>query len=120
MTLAYDAFDKATRHFEAYAILLNGKAVGRVVIKYGNAATAFVQVWGAEMVIGRATGYGYDKATAAVEAAATKLRKFSPYEEAGRKAIACFDRAFADKGAGGARWPSRLEAEGLTICNVIG
>ena len=46
MTDIYDKFDAATRAFEAYAILRDGKPVGRIVIKFGNAATAYVQVWG--------------------------------------------------------------------------
>ena len=65
----YDKFDAATRDMTAQALLMDGKAVGRIVIKFGAAATAYVQIWGAPMATGRATGYGYDKASAAVMAA---------------------------------------------------
>lgn len=115
----YSKFDAATREVTAQALLFNGQPVGRIVIKYGNAATAFVQIWGAPMATARATGYGYDKASAAVMDAIGKLAE-TPDE---RDAIACqaFERIkrIASDWKGGTRYASALEAAGFTIANVI-
>jgi hypothetical protein len=116
----YAAFDKATNSFSASALILNGKVAGRIVIKFGAAATAYVQVWGVEMASGRATGYGYDKASAAVEAAVAKLRldKANERDDEGRAALAALLSAFSTRDDG-ARYTSRLEAAGFTLANVI-
>ena len=49
MTQIYDQFDSATRGISAVALIRDGRSVGRVVLKFGNAATAYVQLWGATM-----------------------------------------------------------------------
>lgn len=116
----YQQFDKATANFTAAALILNGKVAGRVVIKYGAAATAYVQVWGVEMASGRATGYGYDKATAAVDAAVAKLRlvKAPEHDVEAQAALAALLSAFNTRDDG-TRYTSRLEAAGFTLANVI-
>jgi hypothetical protein len=73
----YAAFEKATGHMTALAIVKDGQAVGRIIIKPGRDGaarlTAYVQVWGAPMVAGYARGYGYDKRGAALSSALCKL-----------------------------------------------
>lgn len=115
----YEKFDKATAQFEACALLREGKPVGRVVIKYGNAATAFVQIWGAPMATGRATGYGYDKGSAAVMAAIDNLT-VQP-DRCDEEATAAFAAiiAAAQSWDGGTRWRNVLKAAGFTIAGVI-
>lgn len=120
MTDTYDKFDRATRDFTACALLWQDVPVGRVVIKFGNAATAYVQIWGAPMATGRATGYGYDKASAAVMAAIARLDQAPSYPADSpechtynmvRNAVATWN--------GGTRWDDVLRAAGFTIANVI-
>jgi len=121
MTDIYTQFDKATVSLTAAALVLDGEAVGRVVVKYGAAATAYVQVWGAAMAKGRATGYGYDKTTAAIADAVRHLilASVSAGDTQAHDAMTRVLSAFADGGAGGERWDTRLRAAGFTVCNVI-
>lgn len=115
----YSKFDAATRNMTAQALLLDGKAVGRIVIKHGAAATAYVQIWGAPMATARATGYGYDKATQAVMSA---IGRFDPSEapQDSPCALAWMRiRSMAKAWDGGTRYASALEAAGFTVCNVI-
>jgi hypothetical protein len=74
----YTAFDKATGYMTAFAILKGGEAVGRVIIRPGRDGaarlTAYAQVWGAPMVEGYASGYGYDKRGKALSSALQKLQ----------------------------------------------
>ena len=117
MTDTYGKFDTATRDISAYALLLDGKPVGRIVIKFGAAATAYVQIWGAPMATARATGYGYDKATQAVMDAIGRLQNDDcPVDE-----YKAFDRirAVAAQWKGGARYQTALENAGFTLATVI-
>lgn len=119
MTQIYEKFDAATRNITAQALLFDGKPVGRIVIKHGAAATAYVQVWGASMASARATGYGYDKASAAVMSAILALpdapdKADSLASDAHRKLVVA-----ADYWNGGTRYATALENVGFTVCNVI-
>jgi hypothetical protein len=62
----------------ALAIMKDGQAIGRIIIKPGRDGaarlTAYVQVWGAPMVAGYASGYGYDKRGKALSSALQKLQ----------------------------------------------
>jgi hypothetical protein len=120
MTTIYEQFDAATRSFTAYAILSDGEAVGRVVIKFGTAVTAYVQVWGMPMTKGRAGGGGYDRATAAVSAALQKidLRDAAYPDPKATATVTKILEAFAGKG--GERWTSILEGAGFVLANVTG
>ena len=73
----YAAFEKATGHMTALAIVKDGQAIGRIIIKPGRDGaarlTAYAQVWGAPRVVGYARGYGYDKRGAALSSALCKL-----------------------------------------------
>jgi hypothetical protein len=112
-------FDAAFRNVSAYALIFDGKAVGRVVVKYGNAATAYVQVWGVPMTTARATGYGYDKESAAVIDA---IKRFSPSEAPADAAGALAwmrARSTAAAWSGSANWRNALEAAGFTVATVI-
>ena len=73
----YAAFEKATGYMTALAIVKDGQAIGRIIIKPGRDGaarlTAYVQVWGAPMAKGYSNGYGYDKRGAALSQALRKL-----------------------------------------------
>lgn len=122
MTVIYDQFDKATAQVGAYAILKDGKFVGRVVFKYPRDGAGrlycYLQAWGATMVRGFASGGGYDKRTAAFEDAARKLQKDSVPSD-----VQALDTVFAflDVAAenSGERWDRRLETRGYVVACVI-
>ena len=122
MSEVYKQFDKATSQFTAQALLLNGEPVGRIIVKFGNAATAYVQLWGAPMASARATGYGYDKASAAIMSAIKRMcaDEYLPHDddktacEAHAKLTAC-----AIMWDGGTRYTNAIETAGLTVTNVI-
>ena len=112
----YEAFNTATQAFTAVALVRDGQAVGRVVIKHGGASvTAYVQVWGIDMARGRATGGGYDKASAAVSAAVDSMTAASSNPEASRCADVIKSCDF-DSGYG---WERVLSDAGFTIARVI-
>lgn len=115
----YDKFDAATRAFEAYALLRDGKPVGRIVIKFGNAATAYVQVWGAPMATGGATVYGYDKASSAVMAAICNMAEGpSEVDVSAWDAFGAL-RAVEANWRGGTDYCHALEAAGFTLAVVM-
>jgi hypothetical protein len=115
---AYEKFDAATRNMTAQALIFDGRAVGRIVIKHGNAANAFVQVWGAPMATARATGYGYDRNSAAVMAAISKLAECPNANDA--IAYEAFNRirAIAADWNGGTRYENALEAAGFHVSTI--
>ena len=116
---SYSKFDTAFRNVSAYALIFGGEPVGRVVVKYGNAATAYVQVWGAPMATARATGYGYDKESHAVIDA---IKRFDPSEAPAHAhgALAWMRaRSTAEAWNGSTHWHDALEAAGFTVATVI-
>lgn len=119
MTDIYEKFDKATGNISAYALLWQGKPVGRIVIKFGAAATAYVQIWGAPMSSARATGYGYDKVSVAVMAAIARMNDWpSGQDEPALLAFARLQEARTHWN-GSTRFTDAIERAGLTIANVI-
>lgn len=117
MTKVYDQFDRATANILAVAILLDGAAVGRVVIKFGASATAFVHLTGSEMSTARAGGGGYDKASAAVRGAIEKLDE--TIADTKRAALISGLKAAEKAEGGGADWTTVFARAGFTIANVI-
>lgn len=115
----YKKFDSATQNYTAQALLYDGKPVGRIVIKFGNAATAFVQIWGAPMATARATGHGYDKASAAVMAAISALPAAPDERDTDASAAHKALWLVADGWKGGTRYTTALESAGFTVANVI-
>ena len=116
---AYTRFDTATKNISARALVLDGHPVGRVVMKHGAALRAFVQLWGGSIVEGRATGGNYDRATAAIEAAAQKIagqeQTRDPIWKDARERFCATIAGMKD----GERWESALERAGWIVVNVI-
>ena len=74
----YKTFDKATANTSAYCLVTeSGDNFGRVIFKHGNSGNVrcFLQIWGYEMQLGQAGGYGYDKHSASFQVAAMKLKR---------------------------------------------
>lgn len=88
---------------------------------YDQHAKHFAHWLGTEMVRGSASGYGYDKATAAL---ADAMRKWPTWTEDGNAFGAeqsagfnAFRLALAHDG--GQRWDSALRAAGFTVLQVV-
>ena len=113
----YEDFDRATAGFSAYAILSDGSAIGRVIIRRKVAVTAYFQIWGAAMVKGQARGGGYDMATAAIENAVEKLEK--PDRIYAHDHWSDIRQVMSDPKRDGETWTRRLEDMGFEIANVI-
>lgn len=77
MTTIYEKHEKAFNLIRAGALVVNGQQVGKLSFKYPvrgeGRVTCFLHLHGYAMVSGTASGYGYDKTTAAFEAACKKL-----------------------------------------------
>src|SRR4051812_8286161 len=73
----YDQHKAAFANVSAFVVLKDGERVATVAIKFPRDGAgrlyAYVHWIGLEMVRGSATGYGYDKRSAAVSSAAGKL-----------------------------------------------
>lgn len=117
MSRIYEQFDAAFRNVSAFAILKDGRHVANIALKHGEAVTAYVHYIGLEMTTARAGGGGYDRATAAIEAAARKT-KGGDAPKATQLNGDAFIGVLMDK-TSGTRWSSALEAAGYTVCNVI-
>ena len=122
----YDRHDAAFRRVAAYAIAQDGRHVANVKIKFPEDGAgrlyAYVHWLGSEMVRGYAGGYGYDKSTAAVSAAAHKLadvlaRPVERYKGDTRDHAAGFLAAITPDG--GATWHDRVRAAGFDVWQVV-
>ena len=116
--MIYDQFDKATAQVSAYAILApNGDYAARVVFKYPRDGAGrlycYFQAFGAQMVRGSATGYGYDKTHAAMESACMAYAKATEKAAHGAN-IADAMNASND----GKRWQHVVEDAGYRVLNV--
>lgn len=132
MTSIYETFDKTFARVSASVVLHKGDVVAKIAFKFpadgAGRLTVYVHWIGAEMVKGTASGYGYDKRTAAVANAARKLADvFKAYEaqmvefkgdpEKTRTAREAFRTALiADTGK---RWDDRLTDAGFVVITAV-
>lgn len=116
----YEEFDRATGRLAAHAIFKGSQPVGRIVFKHGGSCRAFVQVWGAPMVIGRAFGGGYDRETESVRLAVAAMHPPAA-DILGPRAAPEIERwRVAMSGDSGEGWRHRLESAGYTVQHVTG
>ncbi len=77
MSDIYAQHDAAFKNVSSYAIVKDGEMVAKISFKFPRAGAgrlyAYVHWVGVEMVRGQASGYGYDKRSAAVASAVSKL-----------------------------------------------
>ena len=81
----YEQHAAAFRNVAAYIVTRNGERVANISVKFPKDGAgrlhAYAHWIGAEMVRGMASGYGYDKKSAALADAARKFMKRPDYEE---------------------------------------
>jgi len=68
-----DKHNKAFKNVKAGVLVKDGKHVGTLAFKHGaSRVTCYLHLFGSQMVSGIASGYGYDKTTAAFVAACNR------------------------------------------------
>ena len=127
----YDMHDKAFSQVSAFVVLDKGERVATIAFKFprdgAGRLSVFVHWIGAEMVHGTASGYGYDKRSAACSAAAKKLPAVFAAYDAQRREYGCkIDdeerreafRAGLDKDDGH-YWNHQLEKAGFRVIQAV-
>ena len=119
----YKTFARVTARIRSHAILKYGEPVGFVFVHYpadgAGRLKAFLHLYGLPMAYGSATGYGYDKATAAVYAAVKSMevddREIKEVGAEGmeaRRIARLMQDTFTD---GGHDYARQMEDQGLTL-----
>ena len=128
-TNIYDQHRASFPQVSAYVIAREGKRVATIAIKFPRDGAgrlyAYVHFIGAPMVRGFAGGYGYDKTSAAVTNAASKLTLSqsiwpdgTPHYSEGEVALhALFHDTLARDG--GQDWDSRLRDAGFDVWQAV-
>lgn len=121
MINVYDQHDAAFKCVSAYAVLDGaGEYVGKVLFKHPKDGAGrlycYMQVFGAPMVRGFATGGGYDKRSASAHVAAKRLTVDGSLDPKTQASVAAFRGAIKDEGA---RWDDDLIRAGFRVLTVI-
>ena len=121
----YEMHEKAFAHVSAFVIMRDGKRVATIAFKFPRDGAgrlyAYVHWLGEPMVRGHASGYGYDKRSAACSDAARKLTP--PEDDATQAAtervtawLAFRDNLRRDDGS---TWERALERAGFTVWQAV-
>lgn len=123
MSNIYDQFDAAFKGVQGY-VILNGanEKIALVAFKQSphgmGRVYCYLHVIGVPMVRGYASGYGYDKHTAAAAAAAPKVEKRAPgWRPDHTETVEAIQAALAKDG--GNRWDRELENRGFKVLQAI-
>lgn len=115
----YDQHDKAFPHVSAYVVMRDGARVATIAFRYPRDGASrlwcYLHWLGLPMVRGYAAGYGYDKRSAAIEAAARAIKP-TP-EKAVSEGLAAFNAAVSDCGGWG--WDSKLRDAGFEVLQAV-
>jgi hypothetical protein len=116
----YTQHDAAFRKVEAFVIVKGGERVATIAFKHPASGEgrlyAYVHWFGIEMVRGLASGYGYDKRTAACASAANQM-KGEPATPDSHSDWEAFRSALALNG--GHHWDSALRNAGFTVWQAV-
>lgn len=116
----YVQHDAAFRLVSAYVILKDGVCVATVGLKFpkdgAGRLQAYVHWLGTPMVRGTAGGYGYDKRSAAIANAVSKMVTGTHLETGDGPARQFYDALAMDSGD---YWDGRLRKAGFTVQQVV-
>ena len=124
----YDYHQSAFSTVSAWVVLDNkskgrGNLAAKVSIKRASCPTAYVQFLGLSMQRATAKGYGYDRDSAAVEAATRKIALPDAFEESKYWDVDLLDRynrfKTAIREAHGAHWYHALERKGFSVIQAV-
>lgn len=113
----YDQHAKSFANVEAHVVLLDGERFATVAFKYPKDGAgrlyAYVHVFSFQMVRGSATGYGYDKRTAACSSA---MQQAVNLRDTGGDYERFWHALEADRGP---RWDDSLRAAGFAVLQAV-
>jgi hypothetical protein len=121
----YEQHDKAFAKVSAYVVTKAGQRVAAIAVKYpqdgAGRVWAYVHWIGTAMVRGKADGYGYDKRSAAIAAAAYQMKPETYGQPLAPNEMGDWSAFGAALRAGGedAQWARYLEAAGFTVMQAI-
>jgi hypothetical protein len=118
MSDIYEQHDKAFQNVSAYAVLKQGALIAKVAFKFPRDGAGRLHCYlhfpGVPMVRGHASGYGYDKRSAAIASAASKVsdpeRRLLEHAQTAIQAIG---------NDTGKYWDNRLAESGFEIIQVV-
>ena len=120
-TTIYDHHDKAFAGVSAYIITKGGERVATIALKFPKDGAgrlwAYVQWLGSPMVRGFAGGYGYDKRSAAVAAAVSKMELIGAEHVDDRAAQIEFRKSLIRDD--GHYFDARLRAAGFEVWQAV-
>ena len=123
MADVYQMHRTAFASVSAYVVLKGGERVATVALKHGNSVTAYVHWIGVEMAKDRAGGGGYDRASAAVGGAATRInmrdREDAHVDDDNRPVTDRGEFVHALRVGDGRDWTHRLTDAGFTVLQAI-
>lgn len=115
----YDQHDKAFPLVSAFVIADGGNRVATIAFRFPRDGAgrlwAYVHWLGTEMVRGYAGGYGYDKSSAAVEAAVARMQDATDTVNPAR--LDAFRNALRD--CGGFGWDRKLRDAGFEVWQAV-
>lgn len=122
MTDIYDQHSAAFSQVAAYVVLdITGKRVATIAFKRprdgAGRLTVYAHWIGVPMVRGSASGYGYDKSTAALSSAASKIDDDGAAGTESRVLQSLFLGALSKDN--GTRWYAQLEAAGFKVLQAV-
>lgn len=123
MPTVYEKHDKAFSNVSAYAIVKDGQLVGKIAYKFpkdgAGRLVCFLHFHGYEMVTGYAGGYGYDKRSASLEAAADHKDLLKVNEYSGLSAMDEFPVIKDLQNIGGSDACTVLRKAGYDLFSII-
>lgn len=121
----YDQCDKAFNRVSAHVIVKDGERIATVAFKYpadgAGRLQCFLHVLGLPMVKGTASGYGYDKASAAFANAAEKQAKvkLEDWQTGDHSAEFAIALAMVNGFRDGYSWLDNLREAGFTVWQAV-
>mgnify|MGYP000855203912 CR=1 FL=1 len=127
MSKIYEQHTAAFANVSAYVVLKDGELVAKIAFKFPKDGAgrlyAYVHWLGSEMVRGSASGYGYDKRSAAVADAAHKVklddREDGHRDDYGNAVTDCAEFIDAVSKDGGKYWNDKLRDAGFTVIQAV-
>ena len=117
MTDIYDQHSTTFKSVSAYVVALNGERVATIAFKFpkdgAGRLTVYAHWLGVSMVKGTATGYGYDKCSAALANASRKITGESSDIDAQAKFVSAIAHDC------GSNWDAELRRAGFDVLQAV-
>jgi hypothetical protein len=118
MSDIYDQHQAAFKHVSAYVVIKDGDCIANVAFKFaksGLRTTCYLHILGSQMVRAYASGGGYDKCTAAVHSAISRIEA-EPGDIRTIQRVGAFRDAVTDNGS---HWDQDLRRAGFSVWQAV-